>query len=197
MMTKGLRWRVFVLQVGLIGILSFTAGFLYWANSFSHGMVHDQLAAQQIYFPTAGSKALSPAEFPDLQQYAGQQVVNGDQAKAYADGFIGRHLTGVAGGQTYAQVSSAALAHPSDQKLAAQVQTLFRGETLRGLLLNAYGWWQVGQYAFYAGVGLTIAAGAVFVAFLVELALWGLAARQSKETATGVVPLTKPGATLA
>lgn len=184
-----------VLQVGLIGILSFTAGFLYWANSFSHGMVHDQLAAQQIYFPAAGSKALAPAEFPDLQQYAGQQVVNGDQAKAYADGFIGRDLQGVAGGQTYAQVSAQSLANPTDQKLAGQVQTLFRGETLRGLLLNAYGWWMVGQYAFYAAIGLTVAAFAVVVALIVELALWGLAARKEKEAGVPAPRLTGVGAT--
>jgi len=182
-MTKGLRWRVLVLQVGLSGILAFVAGFAFWASSFSHNMVRDQLAAQQIYFPQAGSKALDAAVYPDLQQYAGQQVVSGEQAKAYADGFIGRHLQGVAGGQTYSQVSAAALANPSDQKLAGQVQTLFRGETLRGLLLNAYGWWQVGQYAFYSAIGLVIAAAVVFGALLLELAIWYRAVRRERATA--------------
>lgn len=180
-MTHGLRWRVLVLQVGLVGILAFVAGFAYWASSFSHTMVRDQLSAQQIAFPPAGSRALDPAEFPDLQQYAGQQVVDGDQAKAYADGFIGRHLKAIAGGKTYSQVSAAALANPTDQKLAGQVQTLFRGETLRGLLLNAYGWWTIGQYAFYAAVGLTVAAGAVLAALLFELAIWYLAHRRAGE----------------
>ncbi len=179
-MNTALRWRVIILQVGLFGILSFVAGFAFWANSFSHGMVHDQLSAQQIFFPAAGSKALDPKEFPDLQQYAGQQLVNGDQAKAYADGFIGRHLKGVANGQTYSQVSAASLANPQDQKLAAQTQTLFRGETLRGLLLNAYGWWTIGQYAFYAAIGLTVAAVAVFLALLFELWRWWVAAGQKK-----------------
>ncbi|TMC48449.1 MAG: hypothetical protein E6J14_11915 [Chloroflexi bacterium] len=179
-MTRTLRRRVLILQVGLIGILGFVAGFLFWANSFSHGMVRDQLSAQQIYFPPAGSQALNPQEFPDLQQYAGQQVVNGDQAKAYADGFIGRHLQAVAGGQTYAQVSTKSLANPTDTKLAGQVQTLFRGETLRGLLLNAYGWWQVGQYAFYAAVGLVVAAIAVFGALIFELWRWAFAVRKER-----------------
>ena len=177
-MTRGLRWRVLVLQVGLIGILSFVAGFLYWANSFTHNMERDQLSAQQIYFSPAGSKGMSAAEFPGLQQYGGQQLVNGVQAKAYADEFIGKHLEAVAGGQTYAQVSAASQANPTDAKLAAQVQTLFRGETLRGLLLNAYGWWQVGQYAFYAAIGLTLAAIAVFGALAFELVRWRLTARQ-------------------
>lgn len=131
--------------------LGAAAGSASWANSFSHNMERDQLGAQQIFFPAADSKALPAAEFPDLQQYGGQQVVNGDQAKAYADGFIGRHLQAIGNGQTYSQVSAASLANPTDPKLAAQVQTLFRGETLRGLLLNAYGWWQIGQYALRRG----------------------------------------------
>jgi hypothetical protein len=183
-MTKGLRWRVLVLHVGLIGILGFVAGFAFWGNSFSHNMVGDQLSAQQIYFPQAGSKALPASEFPDLQQYGGQQVVNGDQAKAYADGFIGRHLQSIANGQTYSQVSTAAMANPGDQKLAGQKQSLFMGETLRGLLLNAYGWWQVGQYALYAAIGLAIAAGAALLALIFELVRWRASARQQKP-ATG------------
>ncbi len=93
----------------------------------------------------------------------------GDKAKAYANGFIGRHLTKIANGQTYSEVSAKAQAEPSDQKLAGQVQVLFRGETLRGLLLNAYGWWTIGTYAFYAVIGLAIASLAVLGAFVFEL----------------------------
>ena len=171
-MTTTLRWRVLVLQAGLIGILVFCAGFLFWGNSFIHNQISTELTAQQIFFPAAGSAALPADEMADLQQYGGQQVVNGDQAKAYANGFIGRHLEKVAGGLTYAQVSSKAQANPTDTKLAAQVQTLFRGETLRGLLLNAYGWWTIGTYALYAAIGLAVAAAAVVVAFAFEIFLW-------------------------
>jgi hypothetical protein len=168
-MTTGLRWRILILQVGLIGILGFCAGFLFWGSNFVGGMVHDQISAQQIYFPAQGSAALTPAKFPDLQQYAGQQVTNGDQARAYANGFIGRHLEAVAGGRTYSQVSALAIANPKDATLAAQKQTLFQGETLRGLLLNAWGWSQVGTYAFAAGVGLALAGVAVLLALVYEL----------------------------
>jgi hypothetical protein len=160
-----------LLQVGLIGILVFTAGFLFWGNSFVQGTIHDQLIAQKIFFPAAGSIALPANEFPDLQQYGGQQVTNGPTAKAYADGFIGRHLQSVAGGKTYSEVSTLAQASPTDTKLAGQKETLFKGEMLRGTLLNAYGWWTVGQYALYAAVGLVAAAGAIFIAFLFEVAL--------------------------
>jgi hypothetical protein len=170
-MTTTMRRRVVVLQVGLIGILVFCAGFLFWGNSFIHNQISTELTAQQIFFPAAGSKGLPIVEMADLQQYGGQQVVNGDMAKAYANGFIGRHLTNVAGGLTYSQVSSLAQANPTDTKVAAQVQTLFRGETLRGLLLNAYGWWTIGTYALYAAIGLALAAFAVLGALAFEIFL--------------------------
>jgi hypothetical protein len=167
-MNTSIRWRVMVLQ-GLAGIvLLFVAAFAFGASSFVHNTIREQLVAQKISFPASGSPALKPSEFPDLQQYAGQQVDNGDKARAYANGFIGRHLKTIANGLTYSQVSAKALASPNDPKLAAQVQLLFRGETLRGLLLNAYGWWTVGTYAFWAGLGLLLAGLAVIGAFLFE-----------------------------
>ena len=170
-MTTTMRRRVYVLQVGLIGILVFCAGFLFWGNSFIHNQISTELTNQQIFFPAAGSPGLPAIEMADLQQYGGKQVVNGDMAKAYANGFIGRHLTNVAGGLTYSQVSAKAQANPTNVKLAGQVQSLFRGETLRGLLLNAYGWWTIGTYALYAAIGLALAAFAVFGALLFEVFL--------------------------
>jgi hypothetical protein len=172
--TKGLRWRIITLQVVLVVVLGFCAGFLYWGSGFVNGMVHDQLAAQKISFPPpsqikAGG-ALDPAEFPaEIRNYAGQQVDNGDKARVYANDFIGIHLTKVANGQTYSQVSAASLADPKNTTLANQANTLFRGETLRGLLLNAWGWSQVGLYAFYTAIGLTIAAVVVLFTLVFEL----------------------------
>jgi len=188
-MTRGMRRRIFVLQIGLIGVFAFCAGFLYWGNSFIHGQVQDQLVQQKISFPAAGSPGFSVAEYPLLQQYAGQAVDNGPKAEAYANHYIGYHLSKVAGGQTYSQVSAAYLAGGSKSAtLAAQRTTLFMGETLRGLLLNAYGWWQVGQYAFYAAIGLTIAASAVFMALLFEIAL----AFRRREEKTSIAPTARP-----
>jgi hypothetical protein len=172
MMSKEVRFRIIALQAVMVLVFAFCAGFLYWGSGFVNGMIHDQLAAQQIYFPANGSasiKALPAADAAAVQQYAGQQVTTGDQAKVYANNFIGVHLKAVAGGKTYSQVSTAAQANPQDAKLAGQVQTLFRGETLRGLLLNAWGWSQVGMYAFYAAIGLSVAALAVFCALVFEL----------------------------
>lgn len=191
-MTKGLKWRIYVLQAGLIGIFAFCSGFLFWTSSFIGGQVHDQLSQQQIFFPQAGTPALTALPASDrtaMEQYGGQQLTTGDQAKVYANSFIGVHLTEVAGGQTYSQVSAQAQANPSDTKLAGQVQTLFRGETLRGLLLNAYGWSTVGVYAFYAAIGLAVASFAVLLAFLYELVI---APRRVSEKTPAVVPLGAP-----
>jgi hypothetical protein len=171
-MTAGLRWRVITLQIVLVFTLAFTSGFLYWASGFTHSYVHDELTAQRIAFPPASSPAIKALPAPDAQamsQYAGQALTTGDQAQTYANHFIAVHLREIAGGKTYSQVSALALANPKDAKLAAQVQTLFRGETLRGLLLNAWGWWTVGSYALAAAIVLTVATVAVLLALLFEL----------------------------
>lgn len=174
-MTNGLRWRVLVLQAGLIGILVFCAGFLFWGNSFIHNQITTELTAQQIYFPAANSAAvtaLPAADATAMNAYGGQQLTTGEQAKVYANSFIGVHLSEVAGGQTYSQMSAKAQANPTDTKIAGQVATLFKGETLRGLLLNAYGWWTIGSYALYAAIGLGVAALAVLGALALEIVLW-------------------------
>jgi len=188
-MTNGLRWRVLVLQAGLIGILVFCAGFLFWGNSFIHNQITTELTAQQIYFPAANSRAIAALPAADataMNVYGGQQLTTGEQAKVYANSFIGVHLSEVAGGQTYSQMSAKAQANPTDTKIAGQVNTLFKGETLRGLLLNAYGWWTIGTYALYAAIGLAAAALVVLGAFALEIFLW---VRQRQKVA---VPFTAP-----
>ena len=184
-MTTGMRWRIFVLQVGLIGILAFVAGFAFWGSNFATNQVQTQLAAQKISFPAANSPAITALPAADaaaMKVYAGQQMTTGAQAETYADHFIKVHLSEVAKGQTYSQVSALSMADPTNTALAGQVQTLFRGETLRGLLLNSYGWWQIGQYAFYAAIGLAIASLAVLGAFLFEIVSWRRAVSKERTT---------------
>ena len=152
--------------VGLIvaAMLLVAGGLLTWAHSFVQTEVTSQLSAQKIYFPAAGSAAISdPAIKPYLSQYAGQQLTTGAQAQAYADHFIAVHLQKMTGGQTYAQLSGKSLANPTDAKLAGEVQTVFRGETLRGLLLNAYAFWQMGQIALVGAIVAFVAAGLLLV----------------------------------
>jgi hypothetical protein len=139
-------------------VLSAGSALLLFGSNFADNMVHNQLAQQKVSFPDKGSPALDPAEFPGLQRYAGQAVDNGPKAKAYADQYIGVHLKGVANGMTYSEASNASRANPNDAKLAGEVDTLFRGETLRGLLLYAWGWSVVAAIAYWAGIAAMIAA---------------------------------------
>jgi hypothetical protein len=132
----------------IAAILLVAGGLLLWGHNFVSDQVHTQLAAQKIYFPPAGSapiKALPATDAKAMTAYAGQLMTTGAQAQTYADHFIAVHLREIGGGKTYAQLATASLAQPKNAALAAQVQTVFRGETLRGLLLNAYGFWQMGQ----------------------------------------------------
>jgi hypothetical protein len=141
-------------------VLLVAGGLAMWGYTFANNNVHDQLAAQQIYFPEKGSDALkSPEIGPYLNQYAGQQMTTGEQAKAYADHFIAVHLKEVADGKTYAQVSTEAQANPKDTALAAKANTLFKGEALRSMLLQAYAFWKIGQIALWAGIASFILAG--------------------------------------
>jgi hypothetical protein len=155
---------------GLAIILLVAGSLLTWGYAFTNSQVHNQLASQKIFFPAKGSSSLSPKEFPGLQQYAGQQVVNGQQAEAYADQYIAAHLKAIGGGKTYAQLSSESLAQPGNTKLADQVQTMFRGTTLRGLLLDAYAFWKIGQIALIAAIVSFAGAGLMLI-----LSVFGIA----------------------
>ncbi len=151
-------------------VLLVAGGLLMWASIFVGNQVTNELSAQQIFFPPAGSEAIAGPEYADMQQYAGQQLTTGPQAEVYANSFIGVHLSHVADGQTYAQVSSAALADPENADLQAQKTTLFQGETLRGLLLNAYAFGTMGKIAGIAAIAAFVGAGAMII--LAVLGLW-------------------------
>jgi hypothetical protein len=168
--TSRTETRRMLVELILAAAMLLAATLLGWGSTFARNMVHDQLSDQKISFPAAGP-GLSKAEYPGLQRYAGRPVDSGPKAKAYANEFIAVHLKAVNGGQTYSQTSGAAMAArkaateataakasnapalvAAADKLDAQTQTLFRGETLRGLLLYAWGWSLVGQIALYVAV---------------------------------------------
>jgi hypothetical protein len=167
-----MKRRTFDILLAVTGLflaitLAVAGGLALWGHNFIGNEVHIQLAAQKIYFPPVNSPAIKAPEFAAMRQYAGQQLTTGAQAEVYADRFIANHLKVIGGGKTYAQLSAEAIAHPTNTALAAQVNTVFRGETLRGLLLNAYAFGTMGTIA-------GIAAIAAFIAALVMLVLGGL-----------------------
>jgi len=134
--------------------------------NFAKDYVHNQLSAQKITFtPAAG---LQPDENAQcLKDNAGKELVTGKQAECYANKYIAVHLKAVNDGKTYSQTSGEARAiedqtSPEAVALNAKVQTLFRGETLRGLLLTSYGFSIFGERAQTAA----------YVCFLVALVLF-------------------------
>jgi hypothetical protein len=143
----------------LAAILLAAGGMLLWGSAYVHNTVQGQLSAQQIFFPPKAAFAhpkagteITPSMIPSVSQYAGQQLVTGQQAESYADNFIAVHITNMTGGKTYAQLSAASLAQPNNTKLAGQVGTVFKGEALRSMLLNAFGWWKVSQITYIASL---------------------------------------------
>ena len=113
-----------------------------------------------------------------MRPYGGQQLTTGAQAEVYADHFIASHLKAIGGGKTYSQLSAEAIAQPGNAALAAQVNTVFKGETLRGLLLNAYAFATMGTIA-------GIAAIAAFIAAAIMLILSGLGLAHARRTSPG------------
>ena len=136
----------------IVGVLAVVGG------TFAHSNVRDRLVPQSISFPPA--TAMTAEEKADIGQFAGAKVDTGTEAEAFSR-YIGGHLTAINDGATYSETSSAARAEGLDPKVAAELQgkadSLFKGETLRSILLNAYGWWTVGTITLFAGYAIAVA----------------------------------------
>jgi hypothetical protein len=182
----------------LVIVLVVAGGLMTWGHSFASSNVHNQLAQQQIYFPKAaeinavkvqyakgGQKAVTDPEFPNaavmipaLEPYAGQQLLTGSGARVYANDFIAMHLYAMPLHGVYSAVSTAArTAKPGTTaatSFAALETTVFQGTTLRGLLLEAYGFGIMMWGAIAAFVGAAI------LALFVGLGFWH-AAKVSEE----------------
>ena len=171
----GLVLAALLVVGGLLGL---------WAHNFIDNQVKTQLVAQKIVFPAAGSAGISdPLIKPYLSKYAGQQMTDGAQAEAFADHYIAVHLLKIGGGQTYSQLSAQAIADPTNTKLAGTVETMFKGETLRGLLLNGYAFWKMAQIASWAAIGAYVAAGLMLL-----LSLFGFLHLRSTDPDAEVLP---------
>jgi hypothetical protein len=153
-----------------------------FGGAFALDNVRDRLEPQNISFGPASE--MTPEEKAEVGEFAGQPVDTGTEAEAYSR-YIGLHLTAIGGGKTYselggplfaleAQIEEAKAAGQDTAAMEAELaglqgqrDTVFKGETLRAILLNAYGWWTVGQITFFAGIGMVIVGLilAVLVAF--------------------------------
>jgi hypothetical protein len=166
--------------VGAI-VLLVAGGLLMWGHNFASDYVGKELRSQNISFPAAAQ--LTSEGRSDLVGWAGQQVTSGPQAQAYAS-YINGHLQKIGGGKTYADlgpVQTAATQAVTDAQNSGQPQatitdlqnkanaistqrdTLFKGETLRGLLLSAYAWSTIGRIAGIAAIVAFVAGGVMMV----------------------------------
>lgn len=161
----------------VVVVLVIAGGLLTWGHSFVNDNVHSQLAQQQIYFPPkaafdhpkAGTE-ITPSMIPSVSRFAGDQLLTGEQAKTYADDFIAVHLSEMPYGGVYSKVSAASLANPKNTQLQNVVQTVFRGTTLRAMLLNAYAFSMIGVLMLWGAIASFI--GAILMAVLVGLGFW-------------------------
>jgi len=147
----------------MVVVLVVAGVLLMWGYSFANSNVHNQLAEQQIVFPPASAFAhpkagteITPSMIGTVSKYAGQPLVTGQQAEVYANDFIAVHLKEIGGGLTYAQLSAKAMALPKGSPAytaaEAQVQSVFQGTTLRGLLLEAYAFGTFATIALIAAI---------------------------------------------
>jgi hypothetical protein len=200
----------------LLAGLLLVAGIVLTSNAnFANSYVRDQLSAQNISFKTADTLTAEEKARPCLVEFAGQKLTTGKQAECYANDFIGLHLESTAGGKTYAelgvpqtqlrtQVAEAQKAGNTEQvtalqkqltEVTAQRETVFKGETLRGLLLTSFGFSEFGRKAEQAALVVFFAA-----ALMLLLAVAGLVhAFVTPRTVpfAAVEPKTNPGGKLA
>jgi len=172
---------IFVAGGLAMAVLLFVLGMVLKDNAdFANGYVRDQLSEQKITFPAADALKDEEKEADCLVDNAGLLLDSGKQAECYANEYIGLHVSNTAAGETYATIGrqqSALRAQIAEAKesndpalpdLEAQLaevtatrETLFKGETLRGLLLTSYGFSVFGDRADTAAL----------VCFLVALVL--------------------------
>ncbi|MGE3619897.1 MAG: hypothetical protein AB7L84_05480 [Acidimicrobiia bacterium] len=178
-----------LISLGVVAtvVLVVAGALLTWGARFSADYVDDELSSQNISFPEAAE--LREEGRTDLLAFAGESVNTGQEAEAYAS-FIDGHLQGIADGATYADLGgpeSAARAAVTEAReggadaatiaelqakadaISNQRNTLFKGETLRGLLLSAFAWSTVGRIAGYAAIGAFVAGGMMLVLVLLGL----------------------------
>lgn len=170
--------KVFILLGAATTVMLLIVAFLAWyGHNFATQMVRDELSAQKIYFPAKDSPAFTSLDKEDqaeMAKYAGELLTTGEQAKVYANHYIGAHLEDIGGGKTYAEISTQSMQDPDNPELEAKKAALFQGETLRGMLLGTgYAFWTFGMIALYVAIASLV--GAVLMLVLVVLGLRHLA----------------------
>lgn len=205
-----MKRRTFDGMVTLVGVilsifLFVAAGLLNWGYTFTNSTVKSQLSAQQITLPAdTGNPKADAATIAFFKSNGNKIMTTGKQAEMYADHYLGFHLSGM---PTYAVASGAsrtaagaAAAAPNDAalqaaaaKAAGTLETVFKGTTLRGTLLTAYAFWQMGQIA---KIGAMVSLLGGLLLLLLSLLGWAHLRRTSHDVHVGdiILPRTLQGA---
>ena len=168
--------------LGLAGLLLIVGIVLSSNANFSDDYVTEQLSAQKITFKTVDKLTDEEKQAACLVEYAGQRLTTGKQAECYANEFIGLHVKNSGGGKTYAELgdvqsglrtqiadaqkTGAANLADLQKQLAdttSQRETVFKGETLRGILLTSYGFSELGAKAGQGATAVFASAALLFV----------------------------------
>jgi hypothetical protein len=168
--------------VAVAVVFASAGALLTWGSNFAEDYVHDELSSQHVVFPAA--EQLREDGRADLVKYAEEPVTTGSEAEAYAS-LIATHMEGIADGKTYAEIDDRGAAQAvtdaqnsgasqeeiaelqaTANQLKGQRDTLFKGETLRGLLLTSFAWSRVGEIAAIAA-WFAFAAAAVMTALVI------------------------------
>jgi hypothetical protein len=160
---------------GITVILFVGAGLLNWGASFAQDSVKNQLDNQNISFPAA--EAMPEATKAQLAKWSEMKVTTGEMARDYSDLYIWEHMKGssiaaIGKAATYSEVSGMYMGLTRGgstdtaqiAKLGDLRQTLFMGNTLRGMLLTAYAFGTLGVIASYGAIAALVG-GVVMLLF--------------------------------
>lgn len=164
---------------GLAVFLLIAAGLLNWGATFASGTVATQLEAQKITMPAENGDPKADATTVAFFKANGNLIMStGKQAQMYADYYIAFHMAGMppyAAASGLSRAAAGALAadptnlelQAAATKASATVETVFKGETLRGMLLNAYAFGTLGEIA---AIAAKVTFGGALVMFLFAFA---------------------------
>jgi hypothetical protein len=198
---KNYKWRemkrktfdklVTAIGAGLTVFLFTSAFLLNWGATFAEESVASQLENQNISFPAA--ETMPEATKAELSKWAEMQVTTGEMAKDYSDLYIWEHMKAssialVGEPATYSEVSGMYMGlvrgGSTDTERIAQLgdlrQTLFMGNTLRGMLLEAYAFGTMGTIAGYGAIAALLGGILMLVLTLAGL----IHIRRTPESAT-------------
>ena len=179
----GLLFGVLLLVLGLV---------LTNQANFAEDYVTEQLSEQQISFTPAEALSEEEAASACLVEFAGTPLDSGAKAECYANDYIALHMRESATGAGYegatyatlggvqreirAELQAATDAGDPTEEIQGRLdavnglrETMFKSDTLRGLLLTTYGFSIFGERAALAATIVYI-----FAAVMVLLAIAGL-----------------------